>query len=128
VFAYLADPRNRPEWQTSLLSVTLPDRDAEPRLGLTWRDNTLALLRPRMEMTRYEPPRVWAERGAWRGVTAQLTMVFDTTPTGCRVRATGSLSGARLLALPVAVAGRLAGPAIRHDLHRAGHVLTRRPR
>ena len=24
-FDYLGDPRNRPEWQSSLLSVTLPD-------------------------------------------------------------------------------------------------------
>jgi uncharacterized protein YndB with AHSA1/START domain len=131
VFDYLADPRNRPEWQASLLSVTLADRGdraAEPHLGMRWRDNTLAGVRPRLEISRYEPPRVWAETGRWHGIRAELTMLLDTTPTGCRVRARGSLSGGGPWALPVTVAGRLAGPAIGHDLRRVGDVLTRRPR
>jgi uncharacterized protein YndB with AHSA1/START domain len=128
VFAYLADPRNRPEWQASLLSVTLRDRDAEPHLGMRWRDNTLAGLRPRLEISRLEPPRVWAESGRWHGIRAELTMLLDTTPTGCRVRARGSLSGRGPWAAAVAVAGRLAGPAIAYDLRRVGDVLTRRPR
>ena len=128
VFDYLADPRNRPEWQASLLSVTLRDRGVEPHVGQRWRDNTLALVRPRLEITRLEPPRVWAESGHWRGITAALTMYFDTTPTGCRVRAQGRLSGSGPWALPVTLAGRLAGPAIGHDLRRVDDVLTRRPR
>ena len=128
VFDYLADPRNRPEWQASLLSVTLRDRAAEPHLGLRWRDNTLAGVRPRLEISRFEPPRVWAETGRWRGIRAELTMFLDTTPTGCRVRARGSLSGGALWGVPLAVAGRLAGPAIGHDLRRVGDVLTRHPR
>ena len=128
VFAYLADPRNRPEWQASLLSVTLRDRTAEPYVGMAWRVNTLALLRPRLELSRLEPPRVWAETGRWRGISAELTMFFDSTPTGCRVRAVGSLSGRGIWAAPVAVAGRLAGPAVGHDLRRVDDVLTRRPR
>jgi len=127
VFDYLVDPRNRPEWQASLLSVTLRDRDAEPHLGMRWRDNTLALLRPRMEISRYEPPLVWAETGRWRGVRADLTMYFDTTPTGCRVRARGTLSGEGVWAVPVGVVGRLAGPAVGHDLRRAARILARRP-
>ena len=128
VFDYLADPRNRPEWQASLLSVTVRDRGVAPHLGMRWRDNTLALLRPRLEISRFEPPRVWAETGRWRGIRAELTMLLDTTPTGCRVRARGSLSGGGPWALPVAAAGRLAGPAVGHDLRRVGDVLTRRPR
>ena len=55
-------------------------------------------------------------------------MLLDTTPTGCRVRARGALSGRGIWAAPVAVAGRLAGPAIGYDLRRVGDVLTRRPR
>jgi len=125
VFDYLADPRNRPEWQASLLSVTVRDRDSEPHLGMRWRDNTLALLRPRLEITRLEPPRVWAESGRWHGVRADLTMFFDATPAGCRVRAQGSLSGSGPWAVPVAVAGRLAGPAIGLDLRRAARILDR---
>jgi len=128
VFDYLADPRNRPEWQASLLSVTLHDRGAGPHVGMRWRDNTLAGVRPRLEISRLEPPRVWAETGRWSGIGAELTMFLDTTPTGCRVRAHGELSGSGVWAVAVTVAGRLAGPAIGHDLRRVGDVLARRPR
>ena len=128
VFGYLADPRNRPEWQASLVSVTVRDRQAEPRLGMRWRDNTFAGVRPKLEISRLEPPRVWAETGHWRGIRAELTMFFDTTPAGCRVRARGTLTGSGIWALPVVLAGRLAGPAVAHDLRRVGDVLTRRPR
>lgn len=127
VFRYLADPRNRPEWQSSLLSVTMRDR-GEPRLGMTWRDNTMAGARPTMEITRFEPFRVWAEVGRWRGIEAELTMRFTAITTGCRVEASGTLAGSRWWRGPLAVAGRVAGPAIRHDLVRAGEILTRRPR
>ena len=39
-FAYLADPRNRPEWQSSLRAVELLD-EGEPRVGMRWRDLTV---------------------------------------------------------------------------------------
>ena len=71
---------------------------------------------------------MWAETGRWHGIRAELTMFFDTTPTGCRVRAHGTLSGSGLWGVPVTAGGLLAGPAIAHDLRRAGDVLTRRPR
>ena len=46
-FAYLADPRNRPEWQSSLKSVEMLD-DGEPRVGMRWRDVTSARIVPEM--------------------------------------------------------------------------------
>ena len=52
-------------------------------------------------------------------------VLFDRTTTGCRVRADGTLSGSGPWAAPVAVAGRLAGPAIGHDLRRVGDILGR---
>jgi uncharacterized protein YndB with AHSA1/START domain len=126
VFDYLADPRNRPEWQASLLSVSLSDRFAEPHVGMRWRDNTMVgVVRPQLEISRLERPHVWAEVGRWRGIRAELTMRFDTTPQGCRVRAEGSMSGSWLWTLPLSVAGLLAGPAIGHDLRRVGDILTR---
>lgn len=110
------------------MSVTLRDRSAEPRVGMRWRDNTFAGVRPRLEISRLERPRVWAETGRWRGIRAELTMFFDTTPTGCRVRARGTLTGSGIWALPAVVAARVAGPAVAHDLRRVDGVLTRRPR
>ncbi len=124
VFRYLADPRNRPEWQSSLLSVTLFDR-GEPRVGMTWRDNTMVAMRPTMEITEMVPFKLWTEVGHWRGVTATLALRFTGVPVGCRVDAVGTLSGEGAWSVPVKAAGRIAGPAIRHDLGRVGEILTR---
>ena len=92
---------------------------------MTWRDNTFAGARPTVRLTRVEPFRVWAEAGRWHGIEAELTMRFTATATGCRVTATGSVSGSGPWALPAVAAGRLAGVAVRHDLRRAGEILTR---
>lgn len=124
VFRYLADPRNRPEWQSSLLSVTLVDR-GEPRVGMTWRDNTMAGVRPTMEITQLVPFKLWVEESRWRGIRAALTLRFTAITGGCRVDAEGSLAGDGPWSVPVRAAGKLAGPAIRHDLGRAGEILTR---
>ena len=66
-FRYLCDPRNRPEWQSSLRSVEVPP-DEEPHLGQAWRETTSVGVRPHMETTELVPFRVWTERGTWRGV------------------------------------------------------------
>jgi len=124
VFRYLADPRNRPEWQSSLLSVTLVDR-GEPRVGMTWRDNTMVGLRPTLEITELVPFKLWAEVGRWRGIRASLTLHVTAISIGCRVDAVGSLSGDGAWSVPVKAAGKVAGPAIRHDLGRVGEILTR---
>jgi hypothetical protein len=105
--------------------VTLRDREAEPHVGMTWRDTTFAGVRPTVRLTAVEPFRVWAEAGHWHGIEAELTMRFTATAGGCKVTATGSVSGSGPWALPALAAGRLAGPAIRGDLRRAGEILTR---
>ena len=67
-FDYLADPRHRPEWQSSLARVE--DVDGEPRVGQTWVDVTTPGLRPAMETTELDRPHRWTERGTWRGFSA----------------------------------------------------------
>ncbi|WP_107705320.1 SRPBCC family protein [Nocardioides allogilvus] len=126
VFDYLGDPRNRPEWQSSLLSVTLADRDAEPHLGMAWRETTMVGVRPRMEITRFERPEVWAEVGTWLGIAATLVLTFEERAAGCRVVAEGEISGRHAYAAPAALAGRLAGLAIGADLRKAARILDRR--
>ena len=124
MFRYLADPRNRPEWQASLLSVTMPDR-GEPRIGMRWRETTVVGVRPRMEITELAPFKLWTEHGEWRGVSADLSMRFTAITSGCRVTANGRVSGEGAWAVAARASGRLAGMAIRHDLLRAGEILTR---
>ena len=82
LFTYLVEPRNRPEWQASLLSVRLDERDAEPAVGLTWQDTTVVGVKPAMEITELVPYRVFSERGRWAGVEGSLTMRFVGTGQG----------------------------------------------
>ena len=75
-FAYLADPRNRPEWQSSLRAVELLD-EGEPHVGMCWRDLTSARIEPEMVITELEPDVQWAETGRWWGIQADLTLGFS---------------------------------------------------
>ena len=124
-FRYLCDPRNRPEWQSSLRSVTVP-ADEEPHLGQAWRETTSVGVRPHMETTELVPFRVWTEVGRWRGVSATLTLHFTDVVGGCRVRADGDLAGHGAWALPAGAAGLLASQAIAADLRKAGRILAAR--
>ncbi|SEB74315.1 Polyketide cyclase / dehydrase and lipid transport [Nocardioides exalbidus] len=124
-FRYLSDPRNRPEWQSSLLSVEVPP-DEEPHLGQAWRERTAVGVRPHMETTELTPFRTWTERGSWRGVTATLTLHFTDIAGGCRVRAEGEVSGRGIWSVPAGAAGLLASTAIAADLRKAGRILASR--
>ena len=126
-FRYLSDPRNRPEWQSSLRSVTVP-ADEEPHLGQAWRETTSVGVRPHMETTELVPHSVWTEVGRWRGVSATLSLHFTDVVGGCRVRADGEVTGTGLWALPAGAAGLLASTAIAADLRKAGRILAERPR
>jgi hypothetical protein len=106
------------------LSVTLPDR-GEPKVGMRWRETTVVGVRPRMEITELQPFKLWSERGSWRGVSADLTLRFTAIGSGCRVTAHGRVSGDGAWGMAARASGRLAGMAIRHDLLRAGEILTR---
>jgi len=124
-FRYLCDPRNRPEWQSSLRSVDV-SADEEPHLGQSWRETTSVGVRPHLETTELTPFKVWTERGRWRGVTATLTLRFTDTTHGCRVIAEGEVEGRGAWAVPATAAGLLASAAIASDLRRASRVLSRR--
>ena len=124
-YTYLADPRNRPEWQSSLLSVTLRER-SEPYAGMRWRETTVVGVRPRMEIVEMAPYRLWTERGTWHGVTAVLTLRFTAVGEGCRVRATGEVTGSGAWSLAALSSGWLASSAIGADLRRASRILSDR--
>ena len=126
-FAYLADPRNRPEWQSSLRGVELID-SGEPRVGMRWRDLTSARITPEMVITELEPGLRWAETGRWRAIDAILTLQFSPRPDGCHVDVEFGVRGHGLLR-PVGWAATGAGLfAVRSDLRRAGRILASRGR
>jgi uncharacterized protein YndB with AHSA1/START domain len=124
LFRFLAEPRNRPLWQSSLRTVTDVD-DGEPEVGMQWRDVTKVGIKPAMEITELTPYRVISETGTWRGVDGLLTLRFVKTSQGTRVIADGRLIGHGPFALAAAVSGRWAPETIRKDLLRASEVLSR---
>ena len=122
-FDYLVDPANRPAWQSSLARVE--SIEGEVGVGQRWVDVTTPGLRPLMETTEYDRPHRWTERGTWRGFSAELTLVFTDSATGCDLGWTMHLAG-RGVARPVAaVLNRMAPLAVRSDLRRAADVLSR---
>ncbi len=126
LFPYLAEPRNRPEWQSSLRAVDEVD-DGEPHAGMHWRDVTKVGVKPQMQLTEVTPFRTLAEVGTWRGVDAVLTLRFVKVASGTRLTAEGRVIGRGPFALAAAVAGRLAPGAVEADLRRASDVLAGKP-
>jgi hypothetical protein len=123
--AYLSEPANRPAWQSSLRRVVVLD-PGPAHEGQRWEDHTAVGMVAAMRTTRLDAPRVWAETGTWRAVTADLTLRFEPWGSGCRVlvelevRARGAWA-------PVGWAATVAGlPAVRADLATAGRILSER--
>ncbi|MGL5809977.1 MAG: SRPBCC family protein [Nocardioides sp.] len=120
-FDYLKDPRNRPDWQSSLSAVADVVGDGE--VGTTWTDVTKPGLRPRLRVTACEPALLWVEEGEWRAIRARLSCHFRQTADGTLVRAVSEfdLPGALRLAAPGL---RLITPAaMRADLRRAARLV-----
>lgn len=126
VFDYLADPSKRPEWQSSLRRIE-PISQQTSGVGATWRDITTAGLKPVMTVTRHEPHEVWAERGTWRGVEAELTLWFEPVGEATELKVRFELSGRGVYAVPARVAGLIAPAALRSDLKRAAAIVAQRP-
>ena len=123
VFHYLADPINRPQWQSSLRHTV--DVDGDGSVGTTWTDVTAAGIRPRMRVTEVDPRRAWAEVGTWRGIDAELRLDFAAHATGTTVSATVAFTTPVSLR-PVGWLLAVVAPyAVRSDLRRAARVVGR---
>jgi hypothetical protein len=119
-FDYLADPVNRPEWQSSLRRVE--DVAGEPGAGQTWTDVTRPGLRPSMRTSAFERPRLWSESGTWRFVRADLSLHFDpVADDACEVRFAFRIHALGPLGL---AASAFSLPAVRSDLRRAARILS----
>lgn len=121
-FAYLADPRNRPAWQSSLRAVAdvVPVDGDATAAGTTWTDVTVVPgVRPRMRTLAAEPGVTWVEEGRCGPFRARLALFFSPAETGSLVVAEFDVRG--LGTGPLAtLASR---PAVAADLRRAADLL-----
>jgi uncharacterized protein YndB with AHSA1/START domain len=129
VFAYLADPRNRPEWQASLARVELLD-EGEPRVGMRWVDHVRGGLRFGLRISELEPSTRWAEEGRTGPLAAVVTLLFDDVERdglqGTLVRLVVRVRG-RGAARPLGwLATAVLSVAVRADLPRLARVVESR--
>jgi uncharacterized protein YndB with AHSA1/START domain len=122
VFAYLADPRNRPNWQRSIREFEMIS-DGEPRLGMQWRERAIGAPPFVMEISAFETDRVWAERGESAAASGELTIHFapDGDRTHLHLTIDVELKGFRKIVAPFIKA--IAPFEIRGDLRRAERLI-----
>ena len=122
VFEVISDPRRRAEWQSSLRSVHVGS--GRPGLGTRWHEYTRGGLRFDLEITAFERPSRWAERGGGRAADAALDVRFEEGPTRGSTRLVLevelTLKGVLKLAGPVV--RRLMPLALRGDLARVAKL------
>lgn len=134
VFDYLADPTNRPQWQSSLRSVELLD-GGPPRAGARWVDRTAVGISFRLAIVELRRPEWWVEEGSSGPFRVRVELSFSSaepssrprtshpgTWVACTVRVHAE-RWARPLGWGVGRAGRLAARA---DLRRAARLLAGR--
>lgn len=120
-FAYLADPRNRPAWQSSLRAVAdvVPAGGDATAAGTTWTDVTFVPgVRPRMRTVVAEPGVAWVEEGRCGPFRARLALFFSPADEGSLVVAEFDVRGLGA-GRPVTLASR---PAVAADLRRAARL------
>ena len=121
VYDYLVDPLERPEWQSSLRAVELLDQGPVAE-GTRWVDVTQVGVKPRMVLTRAERPTCWVEFGEWGIFTAELTLTFTPTPSGCQVAAEFEVHARGVAPLGTLVTAIGRRPVLA-DLRRAAAIL-----
>jgi uncharacterized protein YndB with AHSA1/START domain len=124
VFDVISDPRRRLEWQSSLRSLQMETAGA-PGLGTRWSEVTQGGIRFDMEITTYEPPARWAERGCGWLADAELTVSFHETgvagdATRVEVEVNIAFKGPFKVLGPVV--SRLMPSALAKDVRRAGEL------
>lgn len=125
VRAYLADPRNRPQWQSSLHRIEhlAVGPNGPSGVGTRWIDVTKAGVKPAMVITE-SAARRWVERGDWGELTAELAMDFVAVDSGTMVDIKFEIKGKGWLsALAAQVLTRLAPAAVTADVRRAAVIV-----
>ena len=123
VFDYFAEPRHRADWQSSLKRVEMVD-EGEPRVGIRWKDHTKVGVVADLHTTVQERPERWAETGSWRGVRADLSMMFESLANGgTRAHVQAQLFGQGAYAVFALAAWPAMPLALRMDVKHAGRIV-----
>jgi len=122
VWWYLADPRNRPEWQPAIRRLEMLTR-GEPALGTRWLEDAIGTGLATLEIVDFTPGVSWGEIATLPLGEVRFQLRFEEMDGGTRVRVAASLrtSGLRRLLAP---GFRQVIPLlVRADLRRADRIL-----
>jgi Polyketide cyclase / dehydrase and lipid transport len=120
-FDVISDPRRRLEWQSSLRSVHVLT-PGPPRLGTRWREVTRGGVGFEMEITAFEPPALWSERGHGWLADAQLAVAFKEVGDLTEVRVEVEIAFWTPFKWLSPLVRRLMPGALRADLRRVGSL------
>lgn len=128
LFDYLGDPRNRMAWQSSLLWLKLSDEAAPPGIGVSWREKAKGFGEFEMEISEFQRPTRWAEKGHSKKGSMSLDLDFAPAkrPGFSQVTVTVNLELHGLLGSLSWAAKALLQPLMSADLRKAAR-LARKP-
>jgi hypothetical protein len=128
VFDVISDPRRRLEWQSSLLNLQMHSRGA-PGVGTRWRETTKSGLSFELEITRFEPPALWAEVAHGAHVDAEIAVEFLEAGDATIVNVSVEMSFKGLFKLLAPMAWLFMPRAFARDLDRTSSLAkTAKPR
>jgi uncharacterized protein YndB with AHSA1/START domain len=126
VFAYLADVRHLPEWQTGIVELRADD---EPRLGgrhVEVRSLLGKRIEATLEITAYEPPRRFDLEVVEGPLKLRVAHTLEPVDGGTRVEVDGEGDPGRLFRFAGPLLARAVEKQTRDDLARLKRLLERR--
>jgi carbon monoxide dehydrogenase subunit G len=125
VFAYLTDVSNLPAWQSGVHTAQIEDA-GEPRLGARIRESRHMLgreLNTTLEITEYDPPRVFSLRALDSPVPFVVRHELELTDGGTRLTVTGLGDAGLLPGFASGIMARRAEKQFRKDFERLKKLL-----
>jgi carbon monoxide dehydrogenase subunit G len=125
VFAYLTDVSNLPAWQSGVHTAQIEDA-GEPRLGARIRESRHMLgreLNTTLEITEYDPPRVFSLRALDSPVPFVVRHELEPTDGGTRLTVTGLGDAGLLPGFASGIMARRAEKQFRKDFERLKKLL-----
>ena len=125
VFAYLTDVSNLPAWQSGVHTAQIEDLGA-PRVGARIHESRHLLgreLGTTLELTEYDPPRVFSLRALDSPVPFSVRHELEASGEGTRLTVTGVGEAGLLPGFAAGIVARRAAKQFRKDFERLKKLL-----
>lgn len=118
VYAYLSDPKNRSEWQSSITDLEVLT-EGPPRVGTRWRETAIGAGTSELEIVVLEPNRIWTESATGPMADMRLRLTFTPDDGSTRVDVDAEIEPKGMAGFLLSLARPFIPMLIRSDLARA---------